>query len=80
MVALTEKEQQVLNIIGSLPPDRRRLLLYAIAQDSEVAWQRNAAYAESQLRQLASSRGLDWNQLDDEQRQDFVRELLRESD
>lgn len=80
MVALTEKEQQVLELIGSLPPDWRRLLLYELARDSEVAWNRNTAYAEQQLRTLAAAKGIDWEQLDDGQRQDFVSDLLREGE
>jgi len=80
MVALTEKERQVLDLIGSLPPERRRLLLHELAKDSDAAWRRNTALAETQLRNLATGRGLTWDEMDDEQRQDFVCGLLREGD
>ena len=80
MVALTAQEKQVLDVIGTLPPDRRRLLLYELAKDSEAAWQRNTSYAEAQLGKLAAARGMDWVQMDDEQRQDFVSDLLHEDD
>jgi hypothetical protein len=78
MVALTDKEKQVIDLIGSLPPERRRLVLYELARDSASAWQRNTAYAEEQLRNLAAARNLKWDQMDDEQRQDFVNDLLSE--
>jgi hypothetical protein len=80
MVALTDTEKHVLDLISSLPPERRRLMLYELARDSEAAWDRNTAFAEGQLRKLASARHLDWNQMDDEQRQDFISDLLAEDD
>jgi len=80
MVSLTEKERQVLDLIGSLPPDRRRLMLHELARGSDAAWRRNTTFAETQLRGLATARGLVWDDLDDEQRQDFACGLLREDD
>lgn len=76
MVTLNEQKQQVVDIIGTLPPERRRLMLYELAKDSQQAWQRNCAYAEQQLRRLAAERGENWDQMNDEQRQRFVDDLL----
>jgi len=53
-------------------------MLYELAKDSEAAWRRNTAYAEGQLRKLAAGKGVDWDQMDDEARQDFVSDLLHE--
>jgi hypothetical protein len=78
MVTLNDQERQVVDIIGTLPADRRRLVLYELAKDSRKAWQQNAAYAEDQLRRLAGERGENWDQMDDEQRQRFVDDLLHE--
>ena len=78
MVALTVPEQQILDLISTLPTDRRRLLLYELAKDSEAAWQRNTAYAEGELRKVAAAKGMNWDEMDDELRQDFVSELLHE--
>ena len=78
MVILSEQEQHVLDIIGTLPVERRRVLLYELAKDSEDAWQRNTAYAEQQLRKLAAERGQNWDEMTDQQRQEFVDDLLHE--
>lgn len=80
MVALTDTEKKVLDLIGSLPPERRRLVLYELAKDSQAAWRRNSEFAENQLRKLAESRGLRWDEMNDEQRQDFVCDLMHEGD
>jgi hypothetical protein len=79
MITLNEQERQVLDIIGSLSAERRRLVLYELARDSEDAWRRNTAYAEQQLRKLADERGQDWDQMDDQQRQRLVDDLLHEA-
>lgn len=78
MVTLNEQERQVLDIIGTLSAERRRLVLYELARDSKEAWRQNAAYAEQQMHRLAGERGQDWDQMDDQQRQRFVDDLLHE--
>ena len=78
MVTLNEQERQVLDIIGTLSAERRRLVLYELAKDSKEAWEQNAVYAEQQLRRLAGERGQDWDRMDDERRQRFVDDLLHE--
>ena len=78
MVALSDQERQVLDIIGTLSAERRRMVLYELARDSREAWERNTAYAEEQLHRLAGERGQDWDRMDDEQRLQFVDDLLHE--
>jgi hypothetical protein len=78
MVAFDEREQQALNIIRALPPERQRMILYELAKNAEEDWRRNCAYAAQQLRQLASERGKDWESMSDEERQGFVCELQHE--
>ncbi len=80
MAPLTQDEKRALEIIGRLPPARRRAILYELARDAEAAWKRNTAFAEEQLRRIAFERGRDWDQMNDDQRQDFVSELLAEGD
>ena len=78
MVALDEREQQALNIIRTLPPERQRLILYELAKNTEEQWRLNSLYAERQLRNIASQRGKDWDKMSDEERQDLVCELQHE--
>jgi hypothetical protein len=80
MIALTQDEQHVLDLIRKLPAERQRLVLYELAKDSPMAWERNTAYAESQLRDLATKRNLNWDAMGDQQRQDFIEDLLDKND
>jgi hypothetical protein len=77
MVVLNANEKQVLDLIYNIPADRRRLILYELAKGSETAWQKNTTLAETQLHKLAAERGINWDEMDDDQRQDFVADLLR---
>jgi hypothetical protein len=75
MVAFDEREQQALNIIRALSPERQRMILYELAKNTEEQWRLNSIYAEQQLREIASKRGKDWDIMSDEERQDMVCEL-----
>jgi hypothetical protein len=78
MVALDEREQQALNIIRTLPPERQRMILYELAKNAKSDWQRSSLHAEQQLRNLASERGKDWDKMNDDERLEFVCELQHE--
>lgn len=78
MVALTEQEQQVVSLFQRLPPERRRLVILEMARTDPDGWKRLRPLGEQRLRELAAARGKSWERMDDQQRQDFVVELLDE--
>jgi hypothetical protein len=78
MVALTPQEKEVVNRFQQLPPERQRFLMLLMLRTDPDRWRRYQADGERQLRARAAERGLDWDRLDDEQRQDFVNDLLHE--
>lgn len=72
MVALTQQEKQVVELFRSLDPKRKRFVLLEMARADLDGWKRFQQLGEVRLRELATQRGLDWDRMDDEQRQDFV--------
>jgi TRAP-type C4-dicarboxylate transport system substrate-binding protein len=78
MVALTQQEQEVVDQFNRLPPERQRRVMLAMFSTDANRWKKYQDQGEQQLRRLATERGLDWEKLDDEQRQDFVDEILHE--
>jgi phosphopantothenoylcysteine synthetase/decarboxylase len=78
MVALTPQEKDVVDRFQQLPPERQRYLMLVMFRTDPDRWRRYQADGEQQLRRRAAERGLDWDRLDDEQRQDFVDDLLHE--
>jgi hypothetical protein len=76
MVALTPQEQRIVELFRDLDPKRRRLVLLEMAQADPDAWKRFQGTGEAKLRELARQQGLDWDGMDDQQRQDFVEGLV----
>jgi hypothetical protein len=76
MATLTQQEKQVLDSFRSLDPARRRYVLLELAHGDADAWSRLRPQGESTLQEAARQRGLDWDHMDDRQRQDFVEEFL----
>lgn len=76
MIALTQKEKQVVELFRQLEPERRRAVLLELGQADSGAWKRFQGQGESRLRELALQAGLDWDRMDDGQRQDFIEGLV----
>lgn len=69
---------QVLNLVRQMPPQEKRAVLLAIAQQAEAGREKRRDEAEMRLRQLCLSRGLDWDAMTEDEREAFVDDLLHE--
>jgi hypothetical protein len=79
MVALNENEKQVIELFRQLPPERRRVVILEMTRSAADGWKRHREFATEQLKLRARERGLDWDQMSEGQRQDFVTDLLDEN-
>ena len=78
MSVLELTDEQVISLVRQLPSARKRGALLALAQDAEVRRDERLRFGEAQLRQLCVKRGLDWDRLSEDQREEFVNQLLHE--
>jgi hypothetical protein len=78
MVALTDQEKEVIDRFRQLPPERQRYVMLALFGANPDRWKSFQTQGERQLARLAGERGLDWPKMSDDQRQDFVNDLLHE--
>jgi hypothetical protein len=78
MPILELTDEQVVELVKQLPPERRRAALLALAGDGSARRAERMTYAEEQLRRRGSERGLDWNTMSEEQREAFVDDLTHE--
>ena len=62
--------------IPSLP--KLRAVLIALAEKAGIGEEERMKYAESQVRQLCASRGLNWDAMTEEEREDFIDDLVHE--
>lgn len=78
MVALTQEEKDVVARFQKLPPERQWQVMLVMLGTGPDRWKHYQKEGEQQLRRLATERGLDWDVLDDEQRENFVDALFHE--
>ena len=76
MVALNTEEKRIVDLFHKLPPERRAHVMLAIAGADPDGWKRYQQEGERELRRLAAERGMSWDAMSDEQRQDFATEVL----
>jgi hypothetical protein len=78
MPILELTDDQVLELVKQLPPDRQRAALVALASGAAKRREERTMYAESQLRHISSDRGLDWDKLSEDERAALVDDLIHE--
>jgi hypothetical protein len=78
MVQLTLENDQVFQLFRQLPAQMRRELLLELASRESRQRDLRTKEAEDRFRHLAKERGLNWEQMDDDQRLEFVDDLVHE--
>jgi hypothetical protein len=78
MPILELSDAQVVDLVKQLPPERQRAALLALAEGAGQRRDERMQQAEGQLRHLSALRGLEWDKMSDDQRQDFVDDLVHE--
>jgi predicted Fe-S protein YdhL (DUF1289 family) len=69
---------QVVGLVRQMPPEEKRAVLLAIAEEAEASRTERQNSAESQFRQLCASRGLNWDTMTEAERENFVDDLIHE--
>ena len=69
---------QVIGFVQQMPAEERRALLLAIAEQAAANREARIDYAETQLQQLCTDRGLDWAAMSEAEREHFVDHLIHE--
>jgi hypothetical protein len=78
MVTLTLSDQQIVDLVKQLPPISKQTVLDALIAERELWWDMTLSKSEEKLRKLANQRGLDWNKMSEDDRENFVDDLLHE--
>ncbi len=69
---------QVIDFVQQIPPEEKRAVLLALAEQAETSRAEGMDYAETQFRKLCASRGLDWDTMSEAERENFVDDLIHE--
>jgi hypothetical protein len=78
MPILELSDAQVVELVKQLPPERQRAALLALATGAAQRRDERMQYAEERLRRVTSERGLEWDKMSEDHRQDFIDDLLHE--
>jgi hypothetical protein len=78
MPILELTDQQVLDLVKQLPPERQRAALLALAAGATRQRKQRIEYSQEQLRRVSTERGLDWDKMSDAEREAFVDDLIHE--
>jgi hypothetical protein len=79
MPNVTLTDDQVVELIKQLPAEQKRAVLLVLAEEAQTRRDERMAYAESQLRRLSAERGLNWDELTEDEREAFIDDLLHEA-
>jgi hypothetical protein len=78
MSVLELTDEQVISLVRQLPSARKRGALLALAQDSQARRDERMRFGEAQLRRICAERKLNWDSMSEDQREEFVNQLLHE--
>ena len=71
-------DEQVIELVKQLPPERKRAALLILAEAARPQREARLDFAEAQLRRLCAERGRDWEAMSAEEREAFIDDLVHE--
>ena len=78
MPMLNLSNDQVIELVKQLPPEGKKAILEALIADRDSWWDEMLIHGEQQLRIICVERGLNWDNMSEEEREAFVDELVHE--
>lgn len=78
MASVELTSDQVLSLFRQLPVPTKRATLAALVEEADRSLDQVQHEASTAMRRLAADRRLDWDSLDDEQREALVNGLIHE--
>ncbi len=77
-VTLKLTTEQVIDFIQQIPPEDKIAVLTTLAEQAHAEHADQIKYGEAQVRKICAARGLDWNTMTEEERIDFIDDLVHE--
>lgn len=79
MPELTLSNEQVIALVQQLPTNQQTIIFEFLVRQQWPAWAELNQYGINQIRALAEERGLDWDQIPAQDREDWIDQLVHES-
>jgi hypothetical protein len=78
MASVELTTEQVISLVRQLPAASKKDVLLALASESRSSRDERTTLAETQLRVIAATRGMNWDALTDDERQALADDLIHE--
>lgn len=69
---------QIVSFVQQMPPEERQALLHTVAEQAAANRASRMARAVDKLRQLCAARGLNWDTMTEDEREELVDNLIHE--
>jgi hypothetical protein len=70
-------QRPLLALVKQLSPEQKRLVLMTLAEQGRAQREARVDYAEAQLQRLCAERGLDWDNMSEDEREAFIDDLIQ---
>ncbi len=70
--------EQIIDFIQQIPPEEKIALLTTLAEQAHAEHTEQIQYGEAKVRKICTARGLDWDAMTEEERIDFIDDLVHE--
>ena len=70
--------EQVIDFIQQIPPEEKLVVLTTLAEQAHAEHAEQIKYGETKMRKLCATRGLDWDTMTEEERIDFIDDIVHE--
>jgi hypothetical protein len=78
MPAVHLTDEQIMELVKQLGPELRQRVYEYLSLHQQPSWDESASYFEDGARQAAAERGRNWDAMSDEERIDFVVDVVHE--
>ena len=75
-IKLTTK--QVIDFIQQIPPEDKLAVLTTLAEQAHAEHDEQIRYGEAKMRKVCAARGLDWDAMTEEERINFIDDIIHE--
>jgi hypothetical protein len=70
--------EQIINLIQQMPPGEKLSVIRALAKETPAEREERMKYAESKVRKVCATRGLDWDTMSEDERLYFIDGIVHE--
>ena len=70
--------EQVIDFLQQIPPEEKIAVLTTLAEQAHAEHAEQITYGEAKMRKICAARGLDWDTMTEEERIDFIDDLVHE--